>query len=724
MKQIFIMILLLCYQSIIAQNKKEISIEDMWQNYIFVEKSVDGFYSMKDGIHYTELTSDEQGMYIIKYSFSTGIAVDTIYNSNEITIEALKKISAYTFNADESKIIFPINTKQIYRHSTLSFHYLYDINSKTALAIDESKAQMNPALSPDGTHIAYVSENNVYIKNINTLATTAITSDGKTNAIINGATDWVYEEEFGLVQGLAWNSDGTKLAYMKFDESEVPVYTLQYFFDLYPKNYTYKYPKVGEKNAAVSIHIYDMNKKSTIQAQTQTTEESYLPRFQWMNDANSLCITRMNRLQNKLEILKINANTGSGIIFFTERSDTYIEVQEQITIIDKDKSFIWMSEIDGYNHLYHYDSNGKLINQITKGAYDITSFYGYDPISKTLYYQSAETSPLMRQIYKIQLDGSNKKQLINFPGTNEASFSSNFSYFLNSHSSFTKVPTFEIYDHNGKLVRILEENKALGTTLTGYTINYPESFTFISTQNIELNGYIIKPHGFDPNKKYPVYMTQYSGPGSQEAIDQWNGMDLIWHNHLASKGYMIVCVDGRGTGARGANFKKVTYKNLGKYETIDQIEVVKYLRTKHYIDTSRIGIFGWSFGGYMVARCMGIGADYFKLGIAVAPVVDWRYYDSIYTERYMQTDKENKSGYDSTSVLPYVKNIRGKLLLIHGLADDNVHYQNTAMLLSELYKRNIRFDQMTFPNRNHGIYGGNTRFYLFSRLSEYIVTNL
>lgn len=719
--------LILVFSTIFFSNtfaqKKSVTIEDIWRDYKFIPASVDGFYSMKDGKHYTAMDGDEKNSYLIKYDFKTGQAVDTLVDVSKMPDE-VKNMGEYTFNEDESALLLPIDTRQIYRRSREAFYYIYSIKNNTAIPLNTTQKQMNPTISPDGSKVAYMIENNVYIRDLISNTESQITKDGLKNNIINGGTDWVYEEEFELVQGISWSPDSKNIAFMKFNESEVPTFTLQYFKDLYPENYTYKYPKVGEKNADVSIHIYNLENKNTKEVITTKNTEDYLPRFLWLDESNQLCITRINRLQNDLKLFLFDAASQNIKNFFEEKSDTYIDINNYLDFFNHDKNFIWVSDKSGFRHIYNYNITGTLVNQITSGDFEITDVYGLDEKTSTIYYQSAEVSPLVRHIYKVSLDGKNKKQLINLIGSNTASFSSDFSYFMNENSAFNHASEFELYDNNGRIVRILEDNKKFKTMLDEYQVNYPETFRFNTSENIELNGWIIKPHNFDESKKYPLFMVQYSGPGSQEVLNEFSSFDLMYYNYLASQGYVVACVDGRGTGGRGARFQKVTYKNLGKYETLDQIEAAKYLKKYKWIDGDRIGIFGWSFGGYMSARCIGIGSDVFRLAISVAPVVDWRYYDSVYTERYMQTDKENKSGYDSTSVIPYVKRIKGKFLLIHGLADDNVHYQNTAMLLNALYRNNIVFDQMTFPNKNHGIYGGNTRYYLYSRMADYIKTNL
>ena len=733
---------ILAFQSF---SQSSLTLEDIWLNNKFVPKSVSGFKGMKDGLHYTEVVSNaaSKEKFIIVKSFKTGETTDTLLKSHWLLPpDSLKPISfdSYSFNADESKILISIQTEKIYRRSSKSFFFVYDLKTQKTIPVSKNGKQIAATFSPDGTKVAFVRDNNLFITLLLTGTETAVTNNGKKNELINGITDWVYEEEFAFVQAYQWSPDSRYIAFMRFDESKVPEYTIQYFNDLYPENYTYKYPKVGEQNSVVSLFVYNVLGKSTAFIDCGGDDSQYFPRMLWTQNANELCITRLNRLQNKLDLLLANVDStvnmsGPNVrlqspftivakIFFTETNDRYIDINNDLTFFNHNQNFIWTSSINGFHHIYIYNLKGELIQQVTNGNWDVTNFYGIDEKSNTIYFQSAEVSPLERYVYSIKTDGTDKKQLTNSIGANDAEFTPGFFYFMNNHSDANTPNDFSLCSNDGKVIRVLQDNSDLKNALKSYHLNPKTFFNFNIADGTSLNGFIIKPANFDSTKKYPVYMFCYGGPGSQKVLNAWAGYDFMFHEFITQHDYIVVCVDNRGTGARGQDFQKITYLQLGKYETDDQIAAAKYLQSKTFVDPARIGMFGWSFGGYMAARCITLGSDVFKTAVAVAPVTDWRFYDSVYTERYMRTDTDNKAGYDSTSVLNYVKRIEGKLLLIHGLADDNVHYQNSAMFIKTLYQNNIDFSQLTFPDKNHGISGGNTRFYLYNQVSDFIFNNL
>lgn len=723
-KQFLFIVFILLYTGAHCQ-LKDVTLEDIWMKNTFKFKDVDAYHAMKDGKSYVQFTGEDSLRELAVFDYASGNKIKTL-----ITPFDLKKIfgdntepdlSNIRWSENENKILVPTAVEKIYRHSRLCSFVAYDINKHTVQPVSVNGKQQEATFSPDANLVAFVRDNNIFYTDLSTGKEVQVTTDGKRNFIINGIPDWVYEEEFSFSRAYEWSPDGKKIAWIRFDESEVPEYTLQYFNNHYPENYTYKYPIVGAKNSVVSVSVYHVDTRQTVKMDIGNDTDQYIPRIKWTKDPGKLCITRLNRLQNNLELLAGDVNTGNTRVFFTEKNKCYVEISDALTFLE-DNSFIWTSSMDGYNHIYHYNATGQLLKQVTTGNWDVTEFYGVDEKRKLVYFQSAEVSPLQRYIYVISLEGKNKKQLTPVKGWNTGEFNPSFTYFLNNHSDVNTPNDFTICNKEGKVLRVLQDNKELAEQRSQYNISKVEFFTFKTTDGIILNGYIMKPSGFDPSKKYPVLMNVYGGPGSQQVVDRFGG--LINLNYLCQKGYIIACIDNRGTGARGEEFTKCTYLHLGILETHDQVEGAKYLGSLPYVDGKRIGIMGWSYGGYMSSMCIEQGADVFKTAVAIAPVTDWRFYDSAYTERYMRTNKENKEGYDETSPLLHTDKIKGNYLLVAGLADDNVHYQNTAQMLKELYKHNIKFDQMTFPDKNHSISGGNTRLYLFTQVFDFLQEKL
>jgi len=677
---------------------------------------------MNNGKHYAVLNFEQGSTAIDVYDYKTLSKVETLVSSSNL--DAIKYFSDYSFSKDESKIILATEVEPIFRRSTLGIFYVYDIKTKTLVKIADEKIQ-EPTLSPDGKKVAYGYHNNLYIKDFETNQTIQITFDGEKNKIINGITDWVYEEEFAFVRAFEWNADGTYLAFIRFDETEVPEFSMDvYGQGLYPEQEVFKYPKAGEANALVSLHIYDLNSKKINDVQlSKPYSDFYIPRIEWTNDANVLSAQYSNRHQNELDLWMINANNMSSKLVLAETDKAYIDVTDNLTFL-KDNSFIWTSEADGFNHIYHYSKDGKLINQVTKGPWEVTDYYGFDEKNNTVFYQSVENGSINRDVYSIRIDGKNKKRLTQNEGTNSADFSADFTYFINTFSSATKAPEYTLHTaKDGKLVKVIKENSPLEKKLQAYNLPKKE-FSTIAVNGNDLNMWMIKPTDFDASKTYPLFMFQYSGPGSQSVKNSWNNANDYWYYFLAQKGYIIACVDGRGTGFKGAEFKKVTQNELGKYEVEDQIQAAKQLGALNFIDEDRIGIWGWSYGGFMSSNALFKGNDVFKMAIAVAPVTSWRYYDTIYTERYMTTPQENPSGYDDNSPIFHVDKLKGNFLLIHGSADDNVHVQNTMQMVEALIQANKQFEWMIYPDKNHGIYGGNTRLHLYTKMTNYIKDNL
>lgn len=713
-------------EPIIAQqttNQKDlnqITLEDIWQDGTFRTKRLNAFKSMQ-GDFYTllEFNRETKSMTIDKYSYQTTEKVATLLDTKNL--EGVQYIDSYAFNTDETKVLLATESEPIYRRSSNDLFYVYDLKTKSLQKVSDNKIQ-EATFSPDSKKIAYVFKNNIYYKDFTTDNTTQVTFDGKNNEIINGVSDWVYEEEFGFVRAFQWNADGTSLAFLRFDETEVPEFTMmRYGKDLYPYPHTFKYPKAGEKNSEVSLYLYNLGVKSATKIPLGNYE--YIPRLKWTKSADILSVQTTNRRQNSLKIHFVDRTNQQAKLVLDETSDTYVNVRDVLTFL-KDNSFIWSSERDGFEHLYHYDASGKLIKQITKGAWDVTKFYGIDEKTNKVFYQSKEDGSINKTVYSIDIDGKNKQSLSPKSGMNSASFSRNKKYYINNFSDAKTPSIYTLHYTGGKLLKEIQNNNDLISILDGYAIGEKE-FSTITTKDGTFNMWMIKPNDFDPSKKYPVLMYQYSGPGSQSVQNSWNAYDEYWYYMLASKDYITVCVDGRGTGGKGAAFTKQTYKELGKYETIDQIESAKELGKLPYVDASRIGIWGWSYGAFTSANCILKGADTFKLAIAVAPVSNWRLYDSVYTERYMQTPQENPDGYDKNSPLFFADQLKGKLLLVHGTGDDNVHVQNTMQLINALIKADVPFDSEFYPDRTHSIYRGeNTRLHLYKKMTDYIEKNL
>ena len=697
--------------------KRDITLDDLWQNYTFYPSYIGGFNSMNDGEHYSTIEKNENGQEIIKYQFKDGKKVRTLFSSADFDIQ---RINNYTFSDDEKQLLLSTETEKIYRYSSKSVYYIYNIFTDKLKKLTDDKV-MYATFSPNGEKVAYVFDNNLYIKNIKSEQITQVTTDGKKNQIINGASDWVYEEEFSLVRSFEWSKNGDYLAYYKFDESNVKEFSMDLFKgNLYPTQEVFKYPKAGEDNSVVKIYIYNVKEAQSTFIYTEKDYE-YFPRIKWTNFPGKLVILAMNRHQNELDFIVANANDGSNKILFTEKNKYYIEINDNLTFLPEG-NFIWISEKDGFNHVYLKDFEGGEI-QITKGDWEVTSFHGVDSDKMKIYYTSTEDGSINRSLFVQNLDTDEKRKLSTNLGTNAASFSNGLKYYMNSFSTANSAPKFTLHKADGTKLKVLEDNAEFETKIEDFNLSEKEFFT-IKTEDAELNAWMIKPPDFDKNKEYPLYMFLYGGPGSQQVTNSFGWTNYYWHQMLAQKGYIVACVDNRGTGGKGAEFKKMTYKELGKYETIDQINAAKYFGSLPYINANRIGIQGWSYGGYMSSLAITKGADIFSLAIAVAPVTNWRYYDNIYTERYMQTPQENASGYDEKSPINHVDKLKGNFLLVHGSADDNVHVQNTMEMISALVKSNKQFDLFIYPDKNHGIYGGNTRYHLYKKMTDFILENL
>ena len=714
-------LLILTSISVAAQQK--ITVEEIYAG-SFRTKGMEELKSMKNTNQYTVLNSDRntKTQQIDLYDYATLKQVTTLISTKDFPL-LTDGIDSYTFSLDEKQLLIANNSNQIYRHSFTADYFLYNIATKELSKI-LNQAQ-EPTFSPDGKKIAFAKENNLFVYEISSKNIIQITKDGQKNTIINGITDWVYEEEFAFVRAFDWSADSKNIGFIRFDESQVPEFSMDlYQKSLYPTSETFKYPKAGEKNAEVSLHIYSVETKSKQDINLDNYNDFYIARLQWTKDANVLSAQVLNRHQDNLDLLFIDANSETSKIVLNEKDKAYVDVTDNLTFL-KDNSFIWTSEKDGFNHIYLHDKNGKLKNQITKGKWEVTAYYGFDEKNKTIYYQSVENGSILRDVYKISLDGKSKMKLSQQIGTNTATFSPNFDYFINTYSSATSPNLFSLNSSkDGKSIQTIVDNTALSDKIKNYDLPTKEFFELTTEKGIKLNAWMFKPKDFDTNKKYPVFMYQYSGPGSQQVANDWLDTNDYWFMMLTQQGYIVACVDGRGTGFKGADFKKCTQKELGKLELEDQIDAARVIGNYSYVDKSRIGIFGWSYGGFMSSNCILKGADVFKMAIAVAPVTNWRFYDSIYTERYMQTPQENPTGYDDNSPINFAKKLKGNYLLIHGTADDNVHVQNSMQMIEALVQANKQFDWAIYPDKNHGIYGGYTRIQLYNKMTNFIKEKL
>ncbi|WP_443632304.1 S9 family peptidase [Candidatus Marifrigoribacter sp. Uisw_064] len=718
-----ILLLFITVITTISAQQKDITLEDIWSNGTFRTERLDALRSLNNGAEYSVLNFDRsnRSSSIDVYDYKSGDKIKTLFDSG--SVKRFDLIYTYEFSTDESKLLLATELDQIYRRSSEGTYFVYDINSKELTLVSTDKIQ-EPTFSPDGTKIAYGFQNNLYVKELSSGSVKQITKDGAKNRIINGITDWVYEEEFGFVRAFDWNKNSDKIAFIRFDETNVPQYSMDIMGqELYPSQQVFKYPKAGEENAKVSLHLYDLAKESISNIDLSSYNNYYMPRIKWTSDAAVLSVQLMNRHQNTLDLVFVNASEETSELILQETDNAYVDVRDDLTFLNNN-SFIWTSEKSGWNHIYQYDKTGTLKNQITNGSWEVTSYYGFDENTGRIYYQSTENGSINRDVYSVLKSGKNKVRLSEGTGSNRASFSKDFTYYINTFSNAETPNVFTLHKaKTGKLLREIKNNEAVKNKLKGYKVS-PKEFSTIAINGFDLNMYMIKPLDFDPNKEYPMFMYQYSGPGSQNVSNSWGGSNDYWHQMLAQEGYIVVCVDGRGTGYKGRDFKKMTQKELGKFEVEDQVSAAKKLGELPYIDKNRIGIWGWSYGGFMSSNCLFQGADTFSMAIAVAPVSSWRFYDTIYTERYMQTPQENATGYDNNSPISHVDKLKGDFLLVHGSGDDNVHLQNTMRLAEALIQANKQFEWAVYPDKNHGIYGGNTRLHLFNKMTNFIRESL
>ncbi|UKK76927.1 S9 family peptidase [Segatella bryantii] len=699
----------------------------------FAAEYVSGIIPIKGSGDYAKISQD--GRQIQRYSFKTGKQIAVLFDVSQAIGDKIDNFDGYIPSPDGKYLLIRTNTNYIYRRSYTADFYIYEVSTKKLIKLSAEGREQIPVWSPDSKHIAYVYQNNIFVSDLTSASKIQVTNDGKFNDIINGLPDWVNEEEFGYNKALVFNADGTRICWLKFDESQVKQYSLQMYkgsmpeieeFRIYPGLYSYKYPKAGEDNSKVSAWSYDLKSKTSIPLNVPMDADGYMPRIKATNDAKKIVIYTFNRHQDDLRLYAVNPFTGISKLLIQEQVPKYVKEEAMEGIEIHGNHILLPSDRSGYMHLYLYDINGKLIRQVEKGNYDVTAVYGYDSKSGDVFYQAAKLNPHDRQIYVAHANGKIDR-LSEREGENSAIFSGDFKYFINIWSDYNTPFVFTSRTRQGKVIDILEDNSTLKTKISEYGWVKKEPFTFTTSEGVRLDGWMVKPANFDAKKKYPVILFQYSGPGSQQVMNSWNsgsmGQGGAFDMYLAQRGYIIVCVDGRGTGGRGADFEKCTYLKLGELESRDQVETALYMQTFPYVDANRIGIWGWSFGGFNTLMSMSEGRGVFKAGVAVAPPTDWRFYDTVYTERYMRTPKENPTGYD-TNPIQQADKLHGALLICHGTADDNVHPQNTFEYEEALVEADKDFKEVLYTNRNHSIRGGNSRNHLLRQISQFFEDNL
>ena len=738
MKQKLILILLLALglpAGLAAQGKKPLTLEEVVGGAFYPENIYGVTPIPGDGEHYTQMNA--AGTQVIKYSFRTGQQVEVLFDATQARECPFRQFDSYRFSPDGGTLLIATETTPIYRHSYTAVHYLYSLKRNAEGRIDNKVERLSdggpqqvPVFSPDGTMVAFVRDNNIFlVKRLYGNSESQVTTDGQRNAVLNGIPDWVYEEEFAMDRALEFSADSKMLAYVRWDESAVPSYSFPLYagekprredYAKYPGAYTYKYPKTGEANSKVSVHTFDIKTKVTRTLKLPLEADAYIPRIRFTRDADKLAVFTLNRHQNRFDLYMADPRSTVCRLALREETDTYIKEGTFDNIRFYDGHFVFMSERSGFSHLYWYDLNGNLDKQITRGDFEVKNFLGLDEKTGTFYYTSNEGSPLRQAVWKTDRKGR-KTRLTAEEGTHTAQFSTDMKYFLDRYTSLDTPTVITLRDNTGRTLTTLVDNAALNRKLAEYALPAKEFFSFQTSDGTTLNGWMMKPADFDESRKYPVIMYQYSGPGSQEVLDRFG---ISWETYMASQGYIIACVDGRGTGGRGAAFEKCTYLNLGVREARDQVETALYLGLQPYVDKERIGIWGWSFGGYMTLMSMSEGTPVFKAGVAVAAVTDWNYYDTIYGERFMRTPQENADGYRASSAFTRAENLHGDLLLVHGSADDNVHFQNCAEYAEHLVQLGKQFDMQLYTNRNHSIFGGNTRMHLYTRLTNFFNTHL
>lgn len=726
MKKHLLLLLMLVATLVTFGQTKKITIEDIWNDFKFYPRGVAGYTAMPKSDYYTVIKRAG----IERYSFATGERVDMLLSNDDLERLSngavnISKVSGYEFSSDEKRMVIAVEEESIWRRSSLAFYYVYDLVNKTLTMVADTNTKLHFAfLSEDGSKVLFARDCDLFYQDMATGKITRITSDGKENAILNGYADWVYEEELDMSSAASWSPDGTKIAFLRFDESRVKEYNFALYDNLYPTDFKYKYPKAGEDNSLVDVYIYDVPAAQLTKIDLGDNSNCYFPRVYWLPNSTDAVVLKLNRHQNQLDFIRYNTVTKAQDIIYTDKNDKWLDVTDDYYFLKDGKTMIVTSERDGFNHIYKVTLGGE-VKQLTSGKWEVNKIQYVNEAKKQIYYLSNESGVLNRDLYVVNFDGKKKALISSGDGWNQTVFSPNGNFYRNQYSNLNTLPIYTIRDAKGKELRVLNDNQNVQNTMNEYGFVKREIISFTTADGTQLNGWMMKPANFDPNKKYPVMMNCYGGPGSQQVENAYqSAQDYAFYQMLAQHGYISVCVDGRGTATRGDEFKKIIYQQMGKYEAIDQIATANWLKTLPYVDGSRIGIWGWSFGGYLSALSMFRGEGAFKMAISVAPVTNWRYYDNVYTERFMRTPQENPDGYDMNSPTTYANQLKGKYLLIHGTADDNVHFQNAMELIKGLNEAGVEYDQFFFPNKNHFILGGNTRTYLYTKLAKYIMENL
>lgn len=735
---------LLFWGTFFSANAQKISFDDIFNNRDLRPKpakmgefSVDGKYLIA-----TKYSSNAWWI-ITQNPANPNDSIKTLFHSNWIN----KKLQqgTTTFSNDQKFLLVETNQKQIYRHSASVNAYVVDIVSKKVIEIPGRLRY--PTLSPDNKNVAYVKDNNMFIFNLESQTEKQITTDGKNNSIINGAVDWVYEEEFSMSVGFQWSPTGKYLAYYRFDESNVKEFSMDIFNDLYPSQEKWKYPKAGEANSVVDVYVHDLTKNKNVQAFVESQRDQYIPRIKWSQTDNALSIQRLNRLQNHWELLFCDPNTGNCKLVLEEKDAAYVEITDDLMFIPNTTQFLYTSEKSGFNHLYIHDYTNNKSTQITDGNWQVNKICGYNGATKTVYYTSTEYSTIQDNLWKVSLDKKKRAMFkTNDEGNCSVIMSENANWYYIIQNSFSEKPVYKTILVNGNLenkqnslisrlnskielysstqITTIEDNQKWTENMGKMNLGNCSFGQFKNPEGVALNYWMIKPYNFDSTKKYPVLMYMYGGPGHSTVRNAYAGRNFLWFQHLASLGYVIVSVDNRGTGNMGAAFKKSTYLNLGKLEQEDQAAGAQWLKSQKFIDGSRIGLWGWSFGGYLTSLCLVKSPDLFKMGMAVAPVTHWKFYDNIYTERYLRTPELNKMGYEDNSPLNFTSSLKAKYLIVHGTADDNVHFQNATEMIKAMIKSGSNFDSEVYPNRNHGIGDTDAQKHLFRKLTTFVKENL
>lgn len=685
---------------------------------------------MADGETYAQISKD--GKQVVKYSFKTGKQVGVIFDANAVRGANIGSIDGYVMSPDGRRMLIQTHTKRIYRRSFTAEYYIYTLGNSSVVPLSDGGPQQTPIFSPDGNQIAFVRDNNIFlVKLLYDNAESQVTKDGKRNEVINGIPDWVNEEEFATNSSMVFTADSKQICWIRYDESAVKEYSMQMFkgsnpsmdeYADYPGFYSYKYPVAGGENSKVAVYSYDIKSRQTRKMQLPLDADGYIPRIKMTSDPTKVAIFTLNRHQDNLSIYMANPLSTVCQLVIQDKVDKYFKEEAMANIKITDRHILMPSDRDGYMHLYLYTLGGQLKRRVTRGNYEVTDVYGYDEATGDVYYAANELGPQDKQVYVAHQNGKTER-LTAREGYNSATFSSRYKYFINTWSDINTPVVYTLNNNSGKVLSTLVDNKGLKEKLAAYDLGTRELFSFTTSEGVKLNGWMVKPAGFDASRRYPVIMYQYGGPGNQQVLNSWNigmcGQGALLEQYMAQQGYIVVCVDGRGTGGRGAEFEKCTYLRLGELEAKDQVETALWLGSQPYVDKNRIGIWGWSYGGWNTLMSMSEGRPVFRAGVAVAPPTSWRYYDTVYSERYMRTPKENPSGYDEVNPMARVDKLSGALLICHGLADDNVHFQNTAEYTEALVQADKDFKENIYTNRNHSIYGGNTRNHLFRQIVNF-----